>query len=111
MTACRRCRREATVTPTDKVMYIVGARPNFVKMAPVIAALRSARPDGDHILVHTGQHYDRMMSSVFLEELGVPPPDHVLQVGSATHAVQTARAMERLEEVMESERPDLVIVP
>ena len=92
-------------------MYIVGARPNFVKMAPVIAELRRARPEGDHILVHTGQHYDRMMSSVFLDELGVPPPDHVLQVGSASHAVQTARAMERLEAVMESELPDLVIVP
>ena len=92
-------------------MYIVGARPNFVKMAPVIAALRRARPDGDHVLVHTGQHYDRMMSSVFMDELGVSEPDHVLSVGSASHAVQTARAMERLEGVMEAERPDLVIVP
>ena len=94
-----------------KVMYVVGARPNFVKMAPVIAETRRALPDGHHILVHTGQHYDRMMSSVFMEELGVPSPDYVLRVGSATHAVQTARAMERIEAVMEIEHPDLVIVP
>jgi UDP-N-acetylglucosamine 2-epimerase (non-hydrolysing) len=93
------------------VMYVVGARPNFVKMAPVIAQLRHALPDGRHVLVHTGQHYDRMMSSVFLEELGVPAPDYVLKVGSATHAVQTARVMERIETVMNIERPDLVVVP
>jgi UDP-N-acetylglucosamine 2-epimerase (non-hydrolysing) len=93
------------------VMYVVGARPNFVKMAPVIAQLRRALPDSRHILVHTGQHYDRMMSSVFLEELGVPAPDYVLKVGSATHAVQTARVMERIETVMSIERPDLMVVP
>jgi UDP-N-acetylglucosamine 2-epimerase (non-hydrolysing) len=94
-----------------KVMYVVGARPNFVKMAPVIAELRCALPDGHHVLVHTGQHYDRMMSSVFLDELGVPSPDYVLRVGSATHAVQTARVMERIEAVIDVERPDIVIVP
>ena len=92
-------------------MYVVGARPNFVKMAPVIAALRRALPDGQHVVVHTGQHYDRMMSAIFMEELGVPAPDYVLAVGSATHAVQTARVMERIEPVIEAERPDLVIVP
>jgi UDP-N-acetylglucosamine 2-epimerase (non-hydrolysing) len=93
------------------VMYVVGARPNFVKMAPVIAELRRFMPDGHHVLVHTGQHYDRMMSSVFMEELGVRSPDYVLRVGSATHAVQTARVMERIETVMNIERPDLVVVP
>ena len=92
-------------------MYVVGARPNFVKMAPVIAELRRAMPDAEHVLVHTGQHYDRMMSTVFLDELGVPVPDHVLEVGSATHAVQTARVMERIETVIDDERPDLVLVP
>jgi UDP-N-acetylglucosamine 2-epimerase (non-hydrolysing) len=92
-------------------MYVVGARPNFIKMAPVIAELRRALPDGEHVLVHTGQHYDRMMSSVFMTELGVPSPDHVLRVGSATHAVQTARVMERFEAVIAAERPDLVLVP
>ncbi len=89
----------------------MGARPNFVKMAPVIAELRRRLPDARHVLVDTGQHYDRMMSSIFLEELGVPAPDHVLGVGSGTHAVQTARVMERIEPVIEEERPDLVIVP
>ncbi len=80
-------------------------------MAPVIAALRARAPDGDHVVVHTGQHYDRAMSDVFLEELGVPDPDHMLGVGSASHAVQTARVMERIEPVMIEEQPDVVIVP
>ena len=62
-------------------MYLVGARPNFVKMAPVISELGRALPDGRHVLVHTGQHYDRMMSSTFMDELGVPAPDYVLRVG------------------------------
>jgi UDP-N-acetylglucosamine 2-epimerase (non-hydrolysing) len=83
----------------------------MVKMAPVVAELRKRLPETRHAIVHTGQHYDRMMSEVFLEELGVPEPDHLLGVGSGTHAVQTARVMERIEPVLEEERPDLVIVP
>src|SRR3954471_20023968 len=94
-----------------KVLSVVGARPNFVKTAPVVSELRRSRPDWAHVLVHTGQHYDAMMSSVFLEELGVGEPDHMLGVGSASHAVQTARVLERIEPVLEAERPDLVIVP
>jgi UDP-N-acetylglucosamine 2-epimerase (non-hydrolysing) len=94
-----------------RIAYVVGARPNFVKMAPVIAEMRSRFPDGRHVLIHTGQHYDRLMSDIFLEDLGVPAPDHMLGVGSASHAVQTARVMERIEPVLESECPDLVIVP
>ncbi len=82
-----------------------------MKMAPVIAALRQRLPEARHVIVHTGQHYDRMMSDIFMEELRVPPPDHVLDVGSGSHAVQTARVMERVEPVLEAERPDLVIVP
>jgi UDP-N-acetylglucosamine 2-epimerase (non-hydrolysing) len=93
------------------IAYVVGVRPNFVKMAPVISELRRRIPEGRHVLIHTGQHYDRLMSDIFLEELGVPPPDHMLGVGSASHAVQTARVMERIEPVLEAERPDLVIVP
>src|SRR3954470_15259489 len=92
-------------------VYVVGARPNMVKMAPVIAELRQRLPDTRHAIVHTGQHYDRMMSEVFLEELGVPAPDHLLGVGSGTHAVQTARVMERIEPVLQAEKPDLMIVP
>jgi UDP-N-acetylglucosamine 2-epimerase (non-hydrolysing) len=94
-----------------RIVYVVGTRPNFVKTAPVIAALRDRLPQGRHAIVHTGQHYDRAMSEVFFEELGVPAPDHMLEVGSGTHAQQTALTMERLEPVLEAERPDLVMVP
>jgi UDP-N-acetylglucosamine 2-epimerase (non-hydrolysing) len=94
-----------------RILYVVGTRPNFVKTAPVISAMRSRLPEGRHAIVHTGQHYDRAMSEVFFEELGVPAPDHMLEVGSGTHAQQTARTMERLEPVIENERPDLLVVP
>jgi UDP-N-acetylglucosamine 2-epimerase (non-hydrolysing) len=94
-----------------RIVYVLGTRPNFVKTAPVIGALRARLPEGRHAIVHTGQHYDRLMSEVFLEELGVPAPDHMLEVGSGSHAQQTARVMERLEPVLAEERPDLVIVP
>ena len=93
------------------IAYIIGARPNIVKMAPVIAELRRRLRGTRHVIVHTGQHYDREMSDVFFEELGVPEPDHLLNVGSGSHAVQTARVMERLEPVLQVELPDLVIVP
>ena len=95
-----------------KVVSIVGARPNFVKMAPVTAELRRrlSRPE-DHVLVHTGQHYDPLLSQIFVDELGFQAPDYMLGVGSGTHAVQTARVMERLEPVLLDERPDLVVVP
>jgi UDP-N-acetylglucosamine 2-epimerase (non-hydrolysing) len=94
-----------------RIVYVVGTRPNFVKMAPVIAALRRRAPDWRHAVVHTGQHYDRMMSEIFLEELGVPDPDHLLGVGSGSHGEQTARVIEALEPVLTAERPDLVLVP
>jgi UDP-N-acetylglucosamine 2-epimerase (non-hydrolysing) len=94
-----------------RIVYVIGTRPNFVKTAPVIAALRKRLSEGRHTIVHTGQHYDRAMSAVFFEELGVPAPDHMLEVGSGSHAQQTARTMERLEPVLEAERPDLVMVP
>ena len=94
-----------------RILYVVGTRPNFVKTAPVIGALRERLPEGRHTLVHTGQHYDRLMSEVFLEQLGVPAPDHMLEVGSGSHAAMTARTMERLEPVLLAEKPDLVVVP
>ena len=94
-----------------RILYVVGTRPNFVKTAPVIGALRERHPEGRHAIVHTGQHYDRLMSEVFLEELGVPAPDYMLEVGSGSHASQTARTMERLEPVLADERPDLVMAP
>ncbi|MGI9020630.1 MAG: non-hydrolyzing UDP-N-acetylglucosamine 2-epimerase [Solirubrobacterales bacterium] len=92
-----------------RIVHVLGTRPNFVKMAPVIAAMRD-RGD-ENVVVHTGQHYDRAMSDVFFEELRVPEPDHMLGVGSGSHSEQTARVLERLEPVLEIERPDLVLVP
>jgi UDP-N-acetylglucosamine 2-epimerase (non-hydrolysing) len=104
LTAPVRCR-------AMRIVYVIGTRPNFVKTAPVIAALRDRLPNGRHVVVHTGQHYDRLMSEVFFEELGVVAPDHMLEVGSGSHAVQTARTMERLEPVLVEEEPDLLLVP
>ena len=94
-----------------RIVHVLGTRPNFVKMAPVIAALRERLPDSHASIVHTGQHYDRAMSEIFFDELGVPVPDHLLGVGSGTHAEQTARVLERLAPVLAAERPDLVLVP
>jgi UDP-N-acetylglucosamine 2-epimerase (non-hydrolysing) len=89
---------------------VVGTRPNYMKIAPVAAAL-AARDDFEHVLVHTGQHYDPSMSKVFFEQLGVGAPDHLLQVGSGTHGVQTARVMDRLEPLLVELEPDIVLVP
>ncbi|HEV8700763.1 MAG TPA: UDP-N-acetylglucosamine 2-epimerase (non-hydrolyzing) [Candidatus Polarisedimenticolia bacterium] len=91
-------------------MLVAGARPNFMKVAPLLRAFR-ARPDRfDPRLVHTGQHYDEQMSDVFFEDLEIPPPDIHLGVRSGTHAAQTARIMEAFEKVIEEERPDWVVV-
>src|SRR5687768_409828 len=93
-----------------RITYVVGARPNIVKMAPVLRALRRRMPAADHVLIHTGQHYDRLMSEVFLEQFRMPLPDHMLGVGSGTHSEQTARVMAGLEACFRDERPDLVVV-
>ncbi len=94
-----------------RLLHVVGTRPNFVKMAPVIAALRARLGAEQNAVVHTGQHYDQAMSDVFLEELGVGAPDHLLGVGSGSHAEQTARVLQGLEPVLEAEKPDMVLVP
>ena len=94
-----------------RIVHVLGTRPNFVKMAPVIAATRERLGPASSVIVHTGQHYDRAMSEVFFEELGVPEPDHMLGVGSGSHAEQTARVLERLAPVLERERPEIVLVP
>lgn len=91
-----------------KLLHIVGARPNFPKLAPVYRAACAAHLA--QLVVHTGQHYDDSMSGAFFRDLGIPAPDVDLGVGSASHAVQTARIMERLEPVLERERPDWVVV-
>ena len=89
-------------------LVVGGARPNFVKIAPILAALDRRGHRGT--FVHTGQHYDAQMSGALLADLALPTPDYHLNVGSATHAVQTARVMEAFEPVLMKERPDWVIV-
>lgn len=92
-----------------QVCFVVGARPNFMKAAPVLRALEARGIDV--LLIHTGQHYDAEMSDVFLEQLGLPRPDVFLGVGSGTHAEQTARALVGIEGVLLAEGPALVVVP
>jgi UDP-N-acetylglucosamine 2-epimerase (non-hydrolysing) len=91
-----------------KILSVVGARPNFMKMAPVVAEIR--RRGVAHVFVHTGQHYDGNMSRVFFDELAMPKPDIDLGVGSDTQARQTARIMTAFEDVCREHRPDLVLV-
>lgn len=91
-----------------KVATVVGARPQFIKAAPVSRALAAAGVA--EVLIHTGQHYDSMMSAVFFEELGLSRPDHHLGVGSGPHGQQTGRMLELLEAVLKDERPDRVLV-
>ncbi len=91
------------------ILHVVGARPNFMKAAPVVLTLQH-RSDVRQTLVHTGQHYDKNMSGVFFEQLGIPVPDVNLEVGSGTHAQQTAEIMSRFEPVVLAHQPDLVLV-
>src|SRR4029077_5229228 len=108
-----------------KILTVVGARPNFMKVAPIIAAidkhngwLVAGSPDRAgsqaetirHILVHTGQHYDELMSGSFFNDLNLPKPDIHLGVGSGSHAAQTAEIMRKFEEVLIAEKPDVVVV-
>jgi len=92
-----------------QLMCVAGARPNFMKVAPLLRAfLESGRIRAT--LVHTGQHYDPSLSDVFFSDLGIPPPDVHLGVGSGSHAVQTARVMQAFEPVVEEKKPDFVVV-
>lgn len=92
-----------------KLILVAGARPNFMKIAPLMHALKGHKTI-QAVLVHTGQHYDVKMSGQFFEELNIPTPDINLEVGSASHAVQTARIMEGFEKVCIDEKPDAVLV-
>src|SRR5919199_4643088 len=91
-----------------KVVSIVGARPQFVKLAPVAAALSGA--GHEHVIVHTGQHYDDRLSDVFFTDLAIPEPDVHLGVGSGSHGVQTGTMLSALDGVLDAHRPDWVLV-
>lgn len=92
-----------------KILNVVGARPNFMKIAPIQREM-NRHPNLKPILVHTGQHYDERMSKLFFDDLEMPKPDIYLNVGSASHAVQTAKVMIEFEKIIIAEKPDLVIV-
>lgn len=92
-----------------KILHVAGARPNFIKVAPVIKAIEK-KAGVSQVLVHTGQHYDINMSDIFFSQLGIPSPDFNLNVGSSSHAVQTAQIMVRMETVLLQEKPDIVLV-
>lgn len=96
------------------ILTVVGARPQFIKLAPVAIAINrfeKSKPDSiRHIIVHTGQHYDALMSDVFFEELGISKPDYNLEVGSGSHAEQTGAIMAKLEKILNEVRPDKMVV-
>lgn len=93
-----------------KVIIVAGARPNFMKIAPIVAAMKRRAAEFQPFIVHTGQHYDEAMSEAFFRDLGLPAPDVYLGVGSGTHAAQTAAVMTAFEPVAVNEKPDWVVV-
>ena len=93
-----------------KVINVVGARPNFMKVAPIVEAMKRRENEFTPLVVHTGQHYDAQMSDAFFRDLGLPEPDVYLGVGSGSHAVQTAAVMQSFEPVVLAEKPDWVLV-
>src|SRR6478735_5320814 len=103
------CDARRPVTPAKTIVHVAVARPNYMKVAPVIEALRPIAGIRQ-LLINTGQHYDESMAGSFFKELNLPRPDRDLGVGSGTHAVQTAKVMMAFEEVCLAEKPDLVVV-
>jgi UDP-N-acetylglucosamine 2-epimerase (non-hydrolysing) len=93
-----------------RLAYVVGTRPNIVKMAPVLGALRRRLPEAEHVLIHTGQHYDRELSGVFFDDLGLPAPDHELGVGSGGHSEQVARTLDGVGALLARSRFDVLVV-
>jgi UDP-N-acetylglucosamine 2-epimerase (non-hydrolysing) len=94
-----------------KIIIVASARPNFMKIAPILHEINENYDNSvEYKLVHTGQHYDYKMSKIFFDELGIPIPDYHLGIGSGSHAVQTAKVMVEFEKVLDSEKPDWVIV-
>jgi len=92
-----------------RLLSVVGARPNFMKIAPIVEELKKSA-DVEHCLVHSGQHYDELLSGSFFADLGLPAPDVNLQAGSGSHAVQTAEIMKRIEPVLLEYKPQMVLV-
>lgn len=92
-----------------KILNVVGARPNLPKIAPLLREMRQ-HPEITAILVHTGQHYDENLSDIFFRQMGIPAPQVNLEVGSGSHAAQTAEILQRIEPVLEEHRPDVVVV-
>lgn len=90
-----------------RILSVVGARPQFIKLAPIASAVQGR---AEHLIVHTGQHYDQMMSDVFFRDLGIPDPDFNLGVGSGKHGAQTAAMLTGLEETIEEAKPDVVLI-
>jgi UDP-N-acetylglucosamine 2-epimerase (non-hydrolysing) len=103
-------KREQWLSATGPVLCVVGARPNFMKMAPILRAFAARTPPLPALLVHTGQHYDADMNDRLFVDLRLPVPDLNLEVGSGSHAVQTAEVMRRCEPVLETHRPSCVVV-
>lgn len=93
-----------------KVLNIVGARPNFMKIAPIVREMARRADEFEPLIVHTGQHYDEAMSDSFFRDLGIPKPNYHLEIGSASHAVQTAKIMIAFEPIVLEEKPDWVLV-
>jgi UDP-N-acetylglucosamine 2-epimerase (non-hydrolysing) len=93
-----------------KIISVVGARPNFMKVAPIHKAFQKYKEEIDHLICHTGQHYDEKMSDIFFRQLNLPLPDFYLGIGSGTHAEQTGKVMIKFEKILLHEKPDLVIV-
>jgi len=93
-----------------RILCVVGARPNFMKMAPIMAAFAQHKPQVEALLVHTGQHYDVAMNQQYFDALGIPSPDINLEVGSGSHAQQTAEVMKRFEPAMDEVQPTAVLV-
>ena len=93
-----------------KILNIVGARPNFMKIAPIVREMKRRGGEFAPLIVHTGQHYDAAMSDSFFADLGIPAPDYHLEIGSASHAVQTAKIMTAFEPIVLAEKPDWIVV-
>jgi UDP-N-acetylglucosamine 2-epimerase len=96
-----------------KILSVIGARPQFIKAAPISHAIRARGQEGAslrEVIVHTGQHYDENMSAIFFQELEIPEPHYHLDVGSGSHGWQTGQMLERIEKVLVTEKPGLVLV-